>query len=158
MPELKPERVFVAQVPDVTRGHWNDIGYVSTQATSIGCIRRSTGYAHSRGWCENGDRNSASLQLGSQRLGVLSRVISATSVRPMVRMMVSNVQDFFASEGSIRLGSDDASNLVANMVDDGYLDFKILDIQGEIDYLVVDGTLPLNPLATQKHGSTCSRS
>ena len=84
-------------------------------------------------------------QLGSQRLGVLSRVISATSVRPMVRMMVSNVQDFFASEGSIRLGVDDAAGPVANMVDDGYLDFKISDIQGEIDYLVVDGTLPLEP-------------
>jgi hypothetical protein len=63
----------------------------------------------------------------------------------MVRMMVSNVQDFFASDGSIRLGVEDAAGPVANMVDDGYLDFKISDIQGEIDYLVVDGTLPLEP-------------
>ena len=63
----------------------------------------------------------------------------------MVRMMTSNVQDFFASEGSIRLGSDDAAAPIANMVQDGYLDFNISDIQGEIDYLVVDGTLPLEP-------------
>jgi hypothetical protein len=31
------------------------------------------------------------------------------------------------------------------MVKDGYLDFSLNDIQGEIEYLVVDGTLPLEP-------------
>ena len=84
-------------------------------------------------------------QLGSQRLGVLARTISATSVRPMVRMMVANIQDFFAPESSIRISENDSASSVADMVKDGYLDFSLNDIQGEIEYLVVDGTLPLEP-------------
>ena len=84
-------------------------------------------------------------QLGSQRLGVLSRVISATSVRPMVRMMVANIQDFFDPEGSIRITENDSAGVVADKVKDGYLDFNLPEIQGNIDYLVVDGTLPLEP-------------
>ena len=32
------------------------------------------------------------------------------------------------------------------MVDDGYLDYDVSkDLQGDIDYLVIDGTLPLEP-------------
>ena len=84
-------------------------------------------------------------QLGSQRLGVLSRVISATSVRPMVRMMVANIQDFFDPEGSIRITENDSAGVVADKVKDGYLDFNLPETQGNIDYLVVDGTLPLEP-------------
>ena len=64
-------------------------------------------------------------QLGSQRLGVLSRVISATSVRPMVRMMTSNIQDFFSQDGSIRINDGDSASAVAEKVKDGYLDFNI---------------------------------
>tara|TARA_B110000908_G_C9960186_1_gene316492 strand:- start:63 stop:542 length:480 start_codon:yes stop_codon:yes gene_type:complete len=63
----------------------------------------------------------------------------------MARMMVANVQDFFAAESSIRIGEQDNASSLRGMVNDGYLDFKLSDIQGEIDYLVVDGTLPLEP-------------
>jgi hypothetical protein len=34
---------------------------------------------------------------------------------------------------------------LADMVQDEYLDFGVNDIQGEMDYLVIDGTLPLEP-------------
>ena len=34
---------------------------------------------------------------------------------------------------------------LTNMVDEGYLDFDVSMLQGEIDYLVVDGTLPVEP-------------
>jgi len=84
-------------------------------------------------------------QLGSQRLGVLSRIISSTSVRPLARMMVANIQDFFDPEGSIRITENDSASIVADRVKDGYLDFNLPELQGEIDYLVVDGTLPLEP-------------
>tara|TARA_R110002095_G_scaffold100526_1_gene88414 strand:- start:73 stop:549 length:477 start_codon:yes stop_codon:yes gene_type:complete len=63
----------------------------------------------------------------------------------MARMMVANVQDFFSSESSIRIGEQDNASSLRGMVEDGYLDFKLSDIQGDIDYLVVDGTLPLEP-------------
>tara|TARA_B110000238_G_C16022083_1_gene393676 strand:+ start:66 stop:545 length:480 start_codon:yes stop_codon:yes gene_type:complete len=63
----------------------------------------------------------------------------------MARMMVANVQDFFSTESSIRIGEQDKASDLQPMIEDGYLDFKLSDIQGDIDYLVVDGTLPLEP-------------
>ena len=60
-------------------------------------------------------------------------------------MMTSNIQDFFSKDGSIRISDSDSASAVASMVEDGYLDFNISEIQGDIDYLVVDGTLPLEP-------------
>lgn len=146
MPGVEPGKgVFIANVPDVTRGHWNDI-----QAMSELKQRLSAASDAQQGMpTADGVRTATEIQrltqLGSQRLGVLSRVISATSVRPMVRMMVSNIQDFFSPDGSIRINEGDSASAVANMVKDGYLDFNIQEIQGDIDYLVVDGTLPLEP-------------
>ena len=85
-------------------------------------------------------------QLGSQRLGVLARVISATTIRPMVRMMVANIQDSLSYEGSIKIDEREMPRQLAPLVDEGYLDYDVLsDLQGDIDYLVIDGTLPLEP-------------
>ena len=85
-------------------------------------------------------------QLGSQRLGVLSRVLSATTIRPMVRMMVANIQDSLSLSGSINIDGQNMPNQLASMVEDGYLDYDVSkDLQGNIDYLVIDGTLPLEP-------------
>jgi len=85
-------------------------------------------------------------QLGSQRLGVLSRIMSATTIRPMVRMMVANIQDSLSMEGSIKIDRQNMPNQLENMVEDGYLDYNVSkDLQGDIDYLVIDGTLPLEP-------------
>lgn len=147
MPGTEPGKgIFIAQVPDVTKGHWNDI-----QAMGLLKQRLSAASDAQQGipTAEGGVRTATEIQrltqLGSQRLGVLSRIISSTSIRPMVRMMVSNIQDFFSDNGSIRIAANDSAADVAGMVDQGYLDFKLSDIQGEIDYLVVDGTLPLEP-------------
>jgi len=146
LPGVKPgEGVFISQIPDVTRGHWQDI-----QAMSDLKQRLSAASDAQQGMpTADGIRTATEIQrltqLGSQRLGVLARTISATSVRPMVRMMVANIQDFFAPESSIRISENDSASSVADMVKDGYLDFSLNDIQGEIEYLVVDGTLPLEP-------------
>lgn len=146
LPGVKPgEGVFISQIPDVTRGHWQDI-----QAMGELKQRLSAASDAQQGMpTSDGIRTATEIQrltqLGSQRLGVLSRTISATSVRPMVRMMVANIQDFFAPQSSIRIADSDSASEVADMVQDGYLDFSLQDIQGEIEYLVVDGTLPLEP-------------
>ena len=146
LPGVKPgEGVFISQIPDVTRGHWQDI-----QAMGELKQRLSAASDAQQGMpTSDGIRTATEIQrltqLGSQRLGVLARTISATSVRPMVRMMVANIQDFFAPESSIRISENDSASSVADMVKDGYLDFSLNDIQGEIEYLVVDGTLPLEP-------------
>ena len=85
-------------------------------------------------------------QLGSQRLGVLSRVMSATTIRPMVRMMVGNIQDSLTMEGSIKIDPTNMPTQLSSVVDEGYLDYEVSkDLQGDIDYLVIDGTLPLEP-------------
>ena len=146
LPGVKPgEGVFISQVPDVTRGHWQDI-----QAMGELKQRLSAASDAQQGMpTSDGIRTATEIQrltqLGSQRLGVLSRTISATSIRPMVRMMVANIQDFFAPQSSIRIADSDSASEVADMVEDGYLDFSLQEIQGEIEYLVVDGTLPLEP-------------
>jgi len=147
MPGVEPGKgVFIANVPDVTRGHWNDIGAMSELKQRLSAASDAQqGMPTAEGGVRTATEIQRLTQLGSQRLGVLSRIISATSVRPMVRMMTSNIQDFFSKEGSIRISDSDSASAVASMVEDGYLDFNISEIQGDIDYLVVDGTLPLEP-------------
>lgn len=145
MPGVKPgDGVFIAQVPDITRGHWNDINAMSDLK------QRVSAASDAQQGMPTADVRTATeiqrlTQLGSQRLGVLSRVISATSVRPMVRMMVSNIQDSLAYEGSIRMEQGNIPGQLADLVNDGYLDFTVKDLQGDVDYLIIDGTLPVEP-------------
>ena len=147
MPGNEPGKgVFIAQVPDVTKGHWNDIEAMSTIKQRVSAASDAQqGIPTAEGGVRTATEIQRLTQLGSQRLGVLARIISSTSVRPMVRMMTSNIQDFFGNEGAIRVGDSDNASPVRDMVKDGYIDFKLSDIQGEIDYLVTDGTLPLEP-------------
>jgi hypothetical protein len=84
-------------------------------------------------------------QLGSQRLGVLARIMSATTIRPMINMMVQNIQDSLAYDGSIKMDEHAIPAPLQDMMEDGYLDFDIQALQGDIDYLIIDGTLPVEP-------------
>mgnify|MGYP001212392396 CR=1 FL=1 len=138
--------VFIANIPDVTRGHWNDIGALSEMKQRLSSASDAQQGMPSAG----SDRTTAYevqrlTQLGSQRLGVLSRIISATSIRPLVRMSVENIQDSLALNGSIRMSADSASETLAPMIEEGYLDYDSEALQGDIEYLVVDGTLPIEP-------------
>jgi len=147
LPGSKPnEGVFISQIPDVTAGHWRDIEAMGGLKQRVSAASDAQqGMPTAEGGVRTATEIQRLTQLGSQRLGVLSRIISSTSIRPMVRMMTSNIQDFFGDEGSIRMNDGDASGQLTNMVKDNYLDFSLSDIQGEIDYLVIDGTLPLEP-------------
>lgn len=146
MPGAKAgEGFFVAQVPDVTRGHWNDIAALSDMKQRLAAASDAQQGMPTADGIRTATEIQRLTQLGSQRLGVLSRVLSATTVRPMVRMMVSNIQDAMAYEGSIRLDQSNMPSNLAGMTEEGYLDFGVKDLQGQIDYLVVDGTLPIEP-------------
>lgn len=145
MPGTKPgDGVFIAQVPDITRGHWNDI-------TAMNELKqRVSAASDAQQGIPTPDVRTATeiarlTQLGSQRLGVLSRVISATTIRPMVRMMVANIQDALDFSGSIRIDEDKMPSNLAPLVQEGYIDFTGGDLQGKVDYLVIDGTLPVEP-------------
>jgi hypothetical protein len=146
LPGSKPgDGVFIAEVPDVTRTHWNDIAALSDLKQRVSAASDAQQGMPTSDGIRTATEIQRLTQLGSQRLGVLSRIISATSIRPLVHMMVSNIQDSIAYNGSIRLDRDESAGILADMVQDNYLDFDIHDLQGHIEYLVVDGTLPIEP-------------
>lgn len=147
MPGTKPgDGVFIAQVPDVTRGHFNDIAAMSELKQRVSAASDAQQGMPTSDGIRTATEIQRLTQLGSQRLGVLARVMSATTIRPMVRMMVANIQDSLAMEGSIKIDQQNMPNQLSDMVDDGYLDYDVRkDLQGDIDYLVIDGTLPIEP-------------
>ena len=145
LPGAKPgDGVFIAQVPDVTRGHYNDIAFLSDMKQRVSAASDAQ-----QGMPTSDVRTATEIQrlsqLGSQRLGVLSRVISATAVRPLVRMQVSNIQDALNYSGSIRISERDQNDVLRGLVDNGYIDYDVSMLQGDIEYMVVDGTLPIEP-------------
>jgi hypothetical protein len=144
LPGVKPgDGAFIAQIPDVTKGHWGDI-------SALGELKqRLSAASDAQQGIPTTDVRSATeiarlTQLGSQRLGVASRISSAMTIRPMVQMIVSNIQDALSFDSSIRVSDQMPSQLVS-MAKDGYIDVGISDLQGDIDYLVIDGTLPIEP-------------
>jgi hypothetical protein len=147
LPGSKPgDGVFIAQVPDVTRGHLNDIGQMSELKQRVSAASDAQQGMPTSDGIRTATEIQRLTQLGSQRLGVLSRIMSATTIRPMVRMMVANIQDSLSMEGSIKIDQQNMPNQLSGMVEDGYLDYDVSkDLQGDIDYLVIDGTLPLEP-------------
>lgn len=147
LPGTKPgDGVFIAQVPDVTRGHFNDIAAMSELKQRVSAASDAQQGMPTSDGIRTATEIQRLTQLGSQRLGVLSRIMSATTIRPMVRMMVANIQDSLSMEGSIKIDRQNMPNQLESMVEDGYLDYDVSkDLQGDIDYLVIDGTLPLEP-------------
>lgn len=147
LPGSKPgDGVFIAQVPDVTRSHWNDIQAMSDLKQRVSAASDAQQGMPTADGVRTATEIQRLTQLGSQRLGVLSRIISATTVRPLVNMMVGNIQDALAYEGSIKIDPDTMPSQISDMVDDGYIDFDVSkDLQGQVDYLVIDGTLPVEP-------------
>ena len=147
LPGSKPgDGVFIAQVPDVTRGHLNDIASMSELKQRVSAASDAQQGMPTSDGIRTATEIQRLTQLGSQRLGVLSRIMSATTIRPMVRMMVANIQDSLSMDGSIKIDQQNMPTQLATMVEDGYLDFDVAkDLQGDIDYLVIDGTLPIEP-------------
>jgi len=147
LPGSKPgDGVFIASVPDVTRGHMNDIAAMSELKQRVSAASDAQQGMPTSDGIRTATEIQRLTQLGSQRLGVLSRIMSATTMRPMVRMMVANIQDALAYEGSIKIDNNTMPSQLSGIVEDGYLDFDVAQhLQGDIDYLVIDGTLPLEP-------------
>ena len=147
LPGSKPgDGVFIAQVPDVTRGHLSDIGAMSELKQRVSAASDAQQGMPTSDGIRTATEIQRLTQLGSQRLGVLARIMSATTIRPMVRMMTANIQDSLSMQGSIKIDQQNMPNQLSDMVEDGYLDYDVQkNLQGDIDYLVIDGTLPLEP-------------
>jgi len=146
LPGTKPgDGVFIAEVPDVTRGHWNDIGAMSELKQRVSAASDAQQGMPTSDGIRTATEIARLTQLGSQRLGVIARIMSSTTIRPLVRMMVGNLQDALECEGSLRILADDSPGQLTGLIKDDYLDFDVGMLQGDIDYLVVDGTLPIEP-------------
>ena len=145
LPGTKPgDGVHIAQVPDVTAGHYRDMQFLTDMKQRVAAA------SDAQQGMPTGDVRTATeiqrlTQLGSQRLGVLSRVTSATGIRPGVRMMASNIQDALNFSGSLRVADDQKNDVMRGIVNNGYVDYDVSMLQGQVDYMVVDGTLPLEP-------------
>lgn len=146
LPGTKPgDGLFIAGVPDVTSSHWNDIAAMSDMKQRLSAASDAQQGMPTSDGIRTATEIQRLSQLGSQRLGVLSRIISATSIRPCVRMQISNIQDALTYNGSMRMDPNDTSSTLNSMASEGYIDFSVSDLQGDIDYLVIDGTLPTEP-------------
>ena len=147
LPGVKPgDGVYIAEVPDVTRSHWNDIATLGAQQFRVSAASDAQqGVPTADGGVRTATEIVRLSQLGSQRLGVIARIASATTIRPMARMMVGNIQDALIYEGSLRMSATEAPPGLRDLINDDYLDFDVSMLQGDIDYLVVDGTLPVEP-------------
>lgn len=146
LPGTKPgDGVFIAQIPDITRGHWSDIAAIGDLKQRVSAASDAQQGMPTGDGIRTATEIQRLTQLGSQRLGVLSRIASATTVRPLVHMMVSNLQDAIAIEGSIRAPQNQTPGLLTPLAKDGYIDFDVTQLQGDVEYLVVDGTLPIEP-------------
>jgi hypothetical protein len=138
--------VFIAQVPDVTANHWQDIQAMSELKQRVSAASDAQQGVPTSDGIRTATEIARLTQLGSQRLGVLSRIMSANTMRPLVNMMVGNIQDALSYSGSIRVDPDSMPSYLADVVQDGYIDFDVAkDLQGQVDYLVIDGTLPVEP-------------
>lgn len=145
LPGTNPgEGLFISQVPDVTRGHFQDIAHMADLKQRVSAASDAQ-----QGVPTSDVRTATEIQrltqLGSQRLGVLSRLTSAQTIRPMVRMMVGNIQDAVSASGEIQVSQKALPANLQSITNDGYLDFNPAMLDGDIDYLVIDGSLPLEP-------------
>ena len=145
-PGFKPsEGVFISNIPDITRGHWQDIAQLSEIKQRVSAASDAQQGMPTADGIRTATEIQRLTQLGSQRLGVLSRVMSSTTIRPLIHMMVANIQDATQLSGSIKAPQNSTPGILTNLVNDGFIDFNIADLQGNIEYLPVDGTLPIEP-------------
>ena len=145
-PGFKPsEGVFISNIPDITRGHWQDIAQLSEIKQRVSAASDAQQGMPTADGIRTATEIQRLTQLGSQRLGVLSRVMSSTTIRPLIHMMVANIQDATQLSGSIKAPQNSTPGILTNLVNDGFIDFNISDLQGNIEYLPVDGTLPIEP-------------
>jgi len=133
------EGVMPIAVEDATRGFWNDMSNTGDLMQRVSAANDTA-----QGVQSETQRTATEIAritaLGQQRLGMNARLMSSTTVRPMVLQMVSNLQEFGVDGGHIQLPSPFNKN-----ARDGWVQWARNDIQGAYDYLIVDGTLPVSP-------------
>lgn len=133
------EGVMPIAVEDATRNFWGDMSNTGDLMQRVSAANDTA-----QGVQSETQRTATEIAritaLGQQRLGMNARLMSSTTIRPMVLQMVANLQEFGVEGGHIQLPppfNKDAR--------DGWIEWARNDIRGAYDYLIVDGTLPVSP-------------
>ncbi|NDD54611.1 hypothetical protein EBZ39_12175 [bacterium] len=130
-------------VQDATRGYWNDLDAAGQ------LMQRLTAASDTAQGIQTETERSATeiariTALGQQRMGTQARLTSANGMRQLAQMMLQNLQYFGIDGGLVKLPQE-MKQYIPGMSEDGWYQWKQSDILGDYDYLVVDGTLPIDP-------------
>lgn len=131
--------VLPLSVPDATRGYWQDLDATGQLMQRLGAASDTA-----QGIQTETERTATEIarltSLGQQRLGMNARLISARTMRPLVELMLDNMQRFGLEGGMVQLPKEYADDQ-----EDGWYRWTQDEILGRFDYVVADGTLPLDP-------------
>lgn len=126
-------------IPDATRNYWADMDTAGQLMQRVAAASDTA-----QGIQAETQRTATEIarltSLGQQRLGMQARLLSASTIRPLVRQMISNTQFFKVDGGFIDLPEE-----VSSENPSGTVGFNRSEILGDFDYVVVDGTLPTSP-------------
>ena len=133
------DAVMPLTIPDATRGYWSDMDTAGQLMQRVAAASDTA-----QGIQAETQRTATEItrltSLGQQRLGMQARLLSASTIRPLVRQMISNLQFFQMDGGSVELPEEATPDNPG-----GVVDYNRSEILGDFDYVVVDGTLPTSP-------------
>tara|TARA_R100001594_G_scaffold32864_3_gene61059 strand:+ start:7949 stop:10192 length:2244 start_codon:yes stop_codon:yes gene_type:complete len=133
------EALMPLTIPDATRNYWQDMDTAGQLMQRVAAASDTA-----QGIQAETQRTATEIarltSLGQQRLGMQARLLSASTMRPLVRQMVSNLQYFQIDGGTVSLQEE-----VTPENPQGMVSYNRSEILGDFDYVVVDGTLPTSP-------------
>lgn len=139
LPGADPQgAVLPVNMPDATKSFWQELDTAGQLMQRLGAANDTA-----QGIQSETERTATEIaritSMGQQRLGTQSRLMSATMVRDMVGMMVENLQYFGVAGGLVKLPPEYANQ------ENGWYQWSQNEIMGSYDYVVTDGTLPVDP-------------
>ena len=140
LPGANPsDAILPLTVPDATRNYFSDL-----DTTGQLMQRLAAASDTAQGIQSETQRTATEIarltSLGQQRLGMQARLLSSTTIRPLVRQMIANLQVFEVDGGMVSLPEEISADNP-----DGDVKYSRSEIMGDFDYVVVDGTLPTSP-------------
>lgn len=126
-------------IPDMTQGHMNDTNFLHEFG------QRATGISDAlMGMQEGGGRRSATefrttTAGASSRLKSTARLISAGAFSPMAYRWLSNSQQFYEGERTLRIVGSSPEALMGSVIQ-----VTPEEISGRFDFIPADGSLPVD--------------
>lgn len=140
LPGANPsDAILPLTVPDATRNYFNDLDTTGQLMQRLAAANDTA-----QGIQSETQRTATEIArmttLGQQRLGMQARLLSSTTIRPLVRQMIANLQFFEVDGGMVNMPEEISAENPS-----GDVKYNRSEIMGDFDYVVVDGTLPTSP-------------